>query len=297
MLSTINVDRLLIILDSRYREKPELRLSIIKLLRDELSSRGTVSLEMTDVHPDQGADAMSQEPLDMDDMTLENVVTALANRVARIIKELESPEELPKQPGSLPQHIMFPYSRHSSYSELCALVEAFKPRDIYPCTTVPEKHWKANHSMAYLFGHLYSEPPTFSHDQKMLRKLSERTAAMASPRVQKRRSAPEVTSSPELTSPMSPSPILPTGKRKPSEENEDIQEHTISKRKIDGDPPQVALNSTISDSEPDGELDSEQLKHAFRIEASDAALGNFGMHWSSVGLVSVTSHQEREEEL
>ncbi|KAH0522849.1 hypothetical protein TsFJ059_006636 [Trichoderma semiorbis] len=35
---------------------------------------------------------------------------------------------------TLPNIIRFPYSRHSSYAELCDLVSAFKPRDIWPCT-------------------------------------------------------------------------------------------------------------------------------------------------------------------
>jgi hypothetical protein len=40
----------------------------------------------------------------------------------------------------LPKVITFPYSRHSSYQELCDLVEAFNPKDIYPCT-VDEGFW------------------------------------------------------------------------------------------------------------------------------------------------------------
>jgi hypothetical protein len=35
---------------------------------------------------------------------------------------------------ALPNIIRFPYSRHSSYPELCNLVDAFKPKDVWPCT-------------------------------------------------------------------------------------------------------------------------------------------------------------------
>lgn len=35
---------------------------------------------------------------------------------------------------ALPNVITFPYSRHSSYPELCNLVNTFKPRDVWPCT-------------------------------------------------------------------------------------------------------------------------------------------------------------------
>lgn len=35
---------------------------------------------------------------------------------------------------ALPNRIRFPYSRHSSYRELCHLLRVLKPKDIWPCT-------------------------------------------------------------------------------------------------------------------------------------------------------------------
>lgn len=66
----------------------------------------------------------------------------------------------------------FPFSRHSSYSELCCLVETFKPRDIYPCT-VDEQTWTEAVSMRSLFGHL-SSGTIFRHDGEMRSLLHER---------------------------------------------------------------------------------------------------------------------------
>jgi len=66
-----------------------------------------------------------------------------------------------------PRPQTFPYSRHSSYAELCLLIEAFRPKDIYPCT-VDKANWTPSSSMAFLFGHLYPVNQTFRHDQKML---------------------------------------------------------------------------------------------------------------------------------
>lgn len=43
----------------------------------------------------------------------------------------------------LPNTIRFPYSRHSSYSELCDFLNVFKPRDVWPCTVDREK-WLRN---------------------------------------------------------------------------------------------------------------------------------------------------------
>ncbi len=41
----------------------------------------------------------------------------------------------------LPRRIHFPYSRHSSYPELCDLVAAFRPKDVWPCT-VDAAEWR-----------------------------------------------------------------------------------------------------------------------------------------------------------
>jgi hypothetical protein len=39
----------------------------------------------------------------------------------------------------LPKTIKFPYARHSSYPELCAFVDAFRPKDVWPCTVNPDE--------------------------------------------------------------------------------------------------------------------------------------------------------------
>lgn len=59
----------------------------------------------------------------------------------------------------------FPYSRHSSYGELLDLVEAFKPKDLFPCT-VDKATWRDEVSMQNLFGHLCSGKE-FAHDRHM----------------------------------------------------------------------------------------------------------------------------------
>ncbi|KAH7344267.1 beta-lactamase-like protein [Pyrenochaeta sp. MPI-SDFR-AT-0127] len=61
--------------------------------------------------------------------------------------------------------IRFPYSRHSSYSELCKLIEALRPIDVVPCT-VDEDNWTPVVSMRNLFGELCSGD-LFRHDAEM----------------------------------------------------------------------------------------------------------------------------------
>ncbi|MCJ1439325.1 hypothetical protein MMC27_008717 [Xylographa pallens] len=74
--------------------------------------------------------------------------------------------------AQLAKHISFPYSRHSSYEELCQLVGTFRPTDIYPCT-VDDKSWNHDVSMKVLFGHLCSGQ-IFAHDQSMIKVIEAR---------------------------------------------------------------------------------------------------------------------------
>lgn len=66
----------------------------------------------------------------------------------------------------------FPYSRHSSYSELCHLIQAFKPRDIIPCT-VDAETWCEDMSIKSLFGRLCAGTD-FPHDYDMRKVVEER---------------------------------------------------------------------------------------------------------------------------
>lgn len=59
----------------------------------------------------------------------------------------------------------FPYSRHSSYAELCELVAAFHPKEVFPCTVDPLT-WDEDVSMERLFGGLCTGT-RFSHDDYM----------------------------------------------------------------------------------------------------------------------------------
>lgn len=68
--------------------------------------------------------------------------------------------------------IHFPFSRHSSYTELCYFVSALTPGDIYSCT-VDEDTWTEEVSMRVLFGHLCSGA-AFRHDEEMRLLLDER---------------------------------------------------------------------------------------------------------------------------
>ena len=69
------------------------------------------------------------------------------------------------QAEALPRVITFPYSRHSSYAELCHLVRIFNPKDVYPCT-VDDANWDEEVSVENLFGQECSGTQ-FRHDNEM----------------------------------------------------------------------------------------------------------------------------------
>lgn len=101
----------------------------------------------------------------------------------------------------LDRTIRFPYSRHSSYKELCDFVAVFKPRDIYPCT-VEEQAWTEDISMRALFGHLCSGT-AFLHDEEMRLLLHERLENRGPPEKRQKRNDTEDTQasgSPESSS-------------------------------------------------------------------------------------------------
>ncbi|KAI3222875.1 hypothetical protein DTO012A7_8429 [Penicillium roqueforti] len=91
------------------------------------------------------------------EISLKNLVTALSHGPSDTSSRSSQTD--------LPNTIRFPYSRHSSYSELCELVAAFRPKDIHPCTVDPTT-WNEDISIRRLFGHLCSGTD-FSHDNYM----------------------------------------------------------------------------------------------------------------------------------
>jgi hypothetical protein len=84
-----------------------------------------------------------------------------------LISVLSSHTSKPQDSNDRPNRsIRFPYSRHSSYYELCALVDAFRPKDVFPCT-VDEDRWDPELGMRHLFGAFCSED-IFRHDSEMM---------------------------------------------------------------------------------------------------------------------------------
>jgi hypothetical protein len=99
---------------------------------------------------------------DRNDLSLQSLVSILSSNASKS-PTIEQPQT---------KTIRFPYSRHSSYSELCQLVAAFKPKDVFPCT-VDEEAWTPDASMESLFGE-YCNDMLFRHDAEMMEQYNLR---------------------------------------------------------------------------------------------------------------------------
>ena len=100
-------------------------------------------------------------------------LTKLAEVLAQFVAERKRAsvsesltDNSPVQTKALPKVITFPYSRHSSYRELCHLVRVFNPKDIYP-STVDEAHWVEGMPVYALLSFGICTPPSIrSFDSK-----------------------------------------------------------------------------------------------------------------------------------
>lgn len=75
-----------------------------------------------------------------DEISLDELTKALIRSTTQESQESDAEIGGGEPSKTLPKIITFPYSRHSSHSELCDLLKAFRPADVYPCT-VDEDSW------------------------------------------------------------------------------------------------------------------------------------------------------------
>ncbi|KAJ5697319.1 hypothetical protein N7488_011003 [Penicillium malachiteum] len=111
------------------------------------SRKKTLSLGRYGVHDEQ--------------IPLQNLVTKISQGYSEVKEETAK--------SGLLNTIRFPYSRHSSYSELCELVATLRPKDIHPCTVDPSS-WSEAISIQSLFGQFCSGDK-FLHDSIMRERL------------------------------------------------------------------------------------------------------------------------------
>lgn len=67
--------------------------------------------------------------------SVKDTVRVLVEKLRAVSKQQVAKPSTPER--TLPRIIRFPYSRHSSYPELCDLLKTFCPKDVWPCTVNP----------------------------------------------------------------------------------------------------------------------------------------------------------------
>ncbi|KAF2450597.1 hypothetical protein P171DRAFT_142500 [Karstenula rhodostoma CBS 690.94] len=239
------------------------------VLQEALKERnGTIDLDM---------DLQKASPEKEPELSLESLASVLSTHLTKS-QEVGNP---------LNRTIRFPYSRHSSFAELCDLLDAFKPRDVFPCT-VDENKWDPELSMRYLFGPFCSGD-TFRHDTEMVKMYEARLEQETYERRVQSESQNETQSSGGATA-------SPHAKH-PACSNIDGDEQNTTAITDLSEPPSL-LHAT---KRPASEAPSASKEHKhkkpknWRI-AYDAALGLNGLTWADYGgLVSARSQIEEEE--
>jgi hypothetical protein len=255
-----------------------------------------------------------------DNVSLKTLVSVLSSTVSKD-SEVDPPRN---------RTIRFPYSRHSSYSELCGLVRAFQPRDVFPCT-VDDIHWTPDLSMRNLFGDLCAGD-VFCHDAAMMCIYKARVDFEG----QQKRSRAESptdsqmtedeTASTTATKPADERPvilhasndiasntavevereltstILPTLETPPENSFRRRQVVTPGPDHVVTEPPSVTRQKTAASDRPSGKDAPAPSPHKKRRRtnrqlAYDAAIGDNGLSWSDYGgLVSTRSKAAQDEQ-
>jgi hypothetical protein len=162
----------------------QLLTKVLVLLQYTLAQDGKLDLDMQ---------LQKQGEETQDELSLQSLVSVLSSHASR---DLDN-----KQPQN--KTIQFPYSRHSSYSELRELVQAFKPMDVFPCT-VDEAKWTPEVSMRGLFGDLCCHD-IFRHDTEMTKSYEARLALENREKRSRQESQDETqTTEDEMVSPIAP---------------------------------------------------------------------------------------------
>lgn len=105
------------------------------ILRDASDSRRKILLDL--------------EPTgtgEMGENTLANAFQSLAKKSQAGLGNTVAQSDFQE---ALPTIITFPYARHSSYPELCHLLQVLKPRDVWPCTVSPREWFENGQCLFY----------------------------------------------------------------------------------------------------------------------------------------------------
>ncbi|KAF2839351.1 hypothetical protein M501DRAFT_1016430 [Patellaria atrata CBS 101060] len=179
----VNDDRIKALLSNLYRTKYEDDPETKVKLEDFLSSFDSARQSTIRLNEDDVKGSLLEKDA-MGDLNIEELAELIANvannrKVGHSDHALSCSQRKSEVVKDFPDEITFPYSRHSSYSELCELIQAFNPRDIYPCV-VDYHQWNNSLSMKALFGHL-CPTASFVNDSTIMEMVANRTRSKLAP--------------------------------------------------------------------------------------------------------------------
>ena len=231
-------------------------------------------------------------PLDLDMAGFgEHNQTLLSNAVQAIAKKTQLGQQLYQSVDNdastqLSRTIAFPYSRHSSYPELCHLVAALRPRDIWPCTVNVQEWAKHGISVKKLFGE-HCSGSDFRHDI-LVDAIHGQKPYVLSPQASQASSQPEI----PLQLNAAPSATENALQLKGSPWN--TQSALAIPPELDG------LGITKDHDLDESQASTESARDmGIRAAAFQTMLGNVtGQEWEHIGLISVSdNHTFPDQEL
>ncbi|KAH0290366.1 hypothetical protein KCU62_g3571, partial [Aureobasidium sp. EXF-3399] len=148
-----SVQQLLLICNRALQAQPELKgpmkewfMALMKSGKESIDLDLEILREEVEI---TSQDGKPDDEFDMDNLPIDKLIPALTRLITGKANQ-EAENRVKKQ-----RQITFPFSRHSSYLELRELVQALRPKDIYPCT-VDRYTYTSDISMEMLFGDLCS---------------------------------------------------------------------------------------------------------------------------------------------
>lgn len=256
---------------------------------------------------------------------LSTAIQAIAKKTELSRRESRSAADIGLKTAALPKTVTFPYSRHSSYPELCHLVEAFRPKDVWPCTVSPTEwlkngkhpnHWlisttltRLGITMRRLFGS-HCAGTAFQHDIKMANFAEKRSIGQQQPDSQATDISGEIPIEVPEPLPQNPgnAPDLESWHRKEEPEplrSPDADSHTAHSRETGhrkrdfsqyDDGGDAALNADFLNDSQQSAKSERALE--IRANAFNAMIKNAtgGGDWMTIGLISTTDHHTTLEE-
>ncbi|KAI1125573.1 artemis protein [Nemania abortiva] len=287
---------------------PETILEILQLISDTLPRELHRNMHLAKKALSSGRDISLVA--DSEDLEVPGLMQSLLRKLEAMRDPIKQKDETAINTSSpLPNVIHFPYARHSSLPELRDFMNAFKPKDIIPCTFDVDIWQEKGWSIRGLFGDCCSGD-TFDYDLILDLKAMDPAIGQRDTKQQKQDSQQTADSAPNEPAPLSPPTEPPqasetinsiSNTRTGSQETikATLEVGKLQKRDYDS-----FREGTDQDNTADQEGDSQTSAisdgaYATRQSAFDIAIANMdGEKWRTISLISTTdNHTTLDEEL